>query len=65
MGLMMMDFDPERVRLPSQEWFIEKRVTELSACACLMPNSLNWGKVLFRLRRDFLGKWRNRSLRSP
>jgi hypothetical protein len=24
MGLMMMEFDPERVTLPSQEWFIEK-----------------------------------------
>jgi hypothetical protein len=43
MGLMMMEFDPEKVRLPSQEWFIEKRITELSDCACLMPNSLNWG----------------------
>jgi hypothetical protein len=25
MVLMMMEFDPERVKLPSQEWFIEKR----------------------------------------
>jgi hypothetical protein len=24
MGLMMMEFDPEKVRLPSQEWFIKK-----------------------------------------
>jgi hypothetical protein len=50
MGLMMMEFDPEKVRLPSQEWFIEKGITELSACACLMPDSLNWGRVLFRFR---------------
>jgi hypothetical protein len=25
MGLMTMEFDPERVTLPSQEWFIRKR----------------------------------------
>jgi hypothetical protein len=25
MGLIMMEFDPERVILPSQEWFIEKK----------------------------------------
>jgi hypothetical protein len=56
MGLMMMEFDPERVTLPSQEWFIEKKkITELSACAYLMPDSLNRGKVLFRFRGDFLG----------
>jgi hypothetical protein len=24
MGLMMMEFDPERVTLPNQEWFIGK-----------------------------------------
>jgi hypothetical protein len=24
MGLMMMEFDPERVILPNQEWFIGK-----------------------------------------
>jgi hypothetical protein len=68
MGLMMMEFDPEKVRLSSQEWFIflkKRRITELSACACLMPDSLNWGKVLFRFRGDFLGNWRSRSLRSP
>jgi hypothetical protein len=23
MGLMMKEFDPERVTLPNQEWFIE------------------------------------------
>jgi hypothetical protein len=33
---MMMEFDPERVILPSQEF-----ETELSACAYLMPDFLN------------------------
>jgi hypothetical protein len=54
----------KRVRLPNQEGFIEKRVTKLSAYACLVPNSLNWGKVLFRLRRDFLSNWRDSSWQS-
>jgi hypothetical protein len=66
MGLMLMDFDPEKVKLPSQEWFIEKEEeTELSACTYLMPDSPNWGRILFRFREDFLGNWRSRSLRSP
>jgi hypothetical protein len=25
MGLMMIEFDPKRVTLPNQEWFIEKK----------------------------------------
>jgi hypothetical protein len=34
MGLMMMEFDPERVILPSQEWFIEKEDNRVE-CMCL------------------------------
>jgi hypothetical protein len=34
---------------------LKKKITELSACAYLMPDFLNWGKVLFRFRGDFFG----------
>jgi hypothetical protein len=34
-----------------------KKITELSASAYLMPNFLNWGKVLFSFRGDFLSHW--------
>jgi hypothetical protein len=30
-----------------------KKITELSASVDLMPDFLNWGKVLFSLRGDF------------
>jgi hypothetical protein len=30
-----------------------KKITELSASVYLMPDFLNWGKVLFSLRGDF------------
>jgi hypothetical protein len=32
-------------------------MTELGACAYLMPDSLNWGRDLFRFRGNFLGNW--------
>jgi hypothetical protein len=38
MGLMMMEFDPGRVTLPNQEWFIGKKE---STCAYLMPDFLS------------------------
>jgi hypothetical protein len=41
-----------------------KKVTEFSACACFVYDSLNWGRDLFRFRGDFLGHWWKRSLRS-
>jgi hypothetical protein len=35
MGLMMIDFDPEKIRLPSQEWFIEKEEDDRIERVCL------------------------------
>jgi hypothetical protein len=35
MGLMMMEFDPEVVTLPNQEWFIEKEEDNRVKCMCL------------------------------
>jgi hypothetical protein len=35
MGLMMMEFDPERVTLPNQEWFIESQEDNRVKCMCL------------------------------
>jgi hypothetical protein len=32
-------------------------MTELIADAYLMPDFLNWGKVLFSFRVDFLSHW--------
>jgi hypothetical protein len=32
-------------------------LTELGACAYLIPDSLNWGRDLFRFRGDILGNW--------
>jgi hypothetical protein len=34
MGFVMMEFDPERVTLLSQEWFIEKKDNGVE-CMCL------------------------------
>jgi hypothetical protein len=35
MGLMMKEFDPERVTLPNQEWFIESKEVDRVKCICL------------------------------
>jgi hypothetical protein len=35
MGLMMMEFDHERVTLPNQEWFIERKEDNRVKCMCL------------------------------
>jgi hypothetical protein len=35
MGLMMMEFDPEGVTLPNQEWLIEKEEDNIVKCMCL------------------------------
>jgi hypothetical protein len=35
MGLMMMEFDPKRVTLLNQEWFIEKKEDNRAKCMCL------------------------------
>jgi hypothetical protein len=35
MGLMMKEFDPERVTLPNQEWFIESEEDNRVKCICL------------------------------
>jgi hypothetical protein len=53
MGLMMTELDPERVTLPSQEYSKIKKITELSANVYLMPDFLNWNKVLFSFRGGF------------
>jgi hypothetical protein len=57
MGLMMTELDPERVTLPSQECWEIKEITELSANVYLMPDFLNWNKVLFNFRGDFWSHW--------
>jgi hypothetical protein len=57
MGLMMTELDPERVTLPSQECWEMKKITELSASVNLMPDFLNWNKVLFSFRGDFWSHW--------
>jgi hypothetical protein len=59
MGLMVIEFDPKRVTLPSQEWCIGqmKRIAELSAGVYLVPDFLSWSKVLFGFRGDFLSHW--------
>jgi hypothetical protein len=54
---MMMELDPERVTLPNQECWEMKRITELSASVYLMPDFLNWNKVLFGFRGDFWSHW--------
>jgi hypothetical protein len=46
MGLMMTELDPERIILLSQECW-EIKITGLSANVYLMPNFLNWSRVLF------------------
>jgi hypothetical protein len=48
---MMKEFDPERVTLKV------KKITGLSASAYLMPDFLNWGKVLFSFRGYLLSHW--------
>jgi hypothetical protein len=35
MSLMMKEFDPERVTLPNQEWFIEIKEDNRVKCICL------------------------------
>jgi hypothetical protein len=35
MGLMMMEFDPGRVTLPNQEWFIGKKEDNRVKYMCL------------------------------
>jgi hypothetical protein len=35
MVLMMMEFDPERVTLPNQEWFIENKENNRVKCMYL------------------------------
>jgi hypothetical protein len=52
MGLMMTEPDPERITLPSQGCW-EKKIAGLSANVYLMPNFLNWNRVLFRFMGDF------------
>jgi hypothetical protein len=59
MDLMMTEPDPKRITFPSQEcWeIIKKEITGLSASVCLMPNFLNWNRVLFSFRGDFWSHW--------
>jgi hypothetical protein len=57
MDLMMMEFDPEGVTLPSQECGEIKKITGLSANVYLTPNFLNWNRVLFSFRGDFWSHW--------
>jgi hypothetical protein len=54
---MMTGLDPERVTLPSQECWELKEIIELSANVYLMPDFLNWNKVLFSFRGDFWSHW--------
>jgi hypothetical protein len=56
MGLMMTEPDPERVILPSQEYW-EMKDNRISANVYLMPNFLNWNRVLFSFRGDFWSHW--------
>jgi hypothetical protein len=35
MGLVMKEFDPERVTLPNQEWFVESKGDNRVKCICL------------------------------
>jgi hypothetical protein len=35
MGLVMKEFEPERVTLPNQGWFIEKKEDKRVKCMCL------------------------------
>jgi hypothetical protein len=35
MGLVMKEFDPERVTLPNQEWFIERKRDDRVKYMCL------------------------------
>jgi hypothetical protein len=57
MGLMMTELDPERVTLLSQECWEIKKITGLSANVYLMPNFLNWNRILFGFRGDFWRHW--------
>jgi hypothetical protein len=54
---MMTELDPERVTLPSQECWEIKKITGLSASVYLMPDFLNWNRVLFGFRGDFWSRW--------
>jgi hypothetical protein len=58
-----MKFDPQR-RIVELGMVYQKEITELGACAYLMPDSLNRGRDLFWFRRNFLGDQWKRSLRS-
>jgi hypothetical protein len=48
MGLMIKEFDPERVTLPNQEWFIESKEDNRVKCIWL-PHA--W---LLELRQGFV-----------
>jgi hypothetical protein len=54
---MMTELDPERVTLLGQEYWEIEKITELSASVYLMPDFLNWDKVLFSFRGDFWNHW--------
>jgi hypothetical protein len=54
---MMTEFDPERVTLPSQECCKIKKITRLNASVYLMPDFLNWNRVLFSFRGNFWSHW--------
>jgi hypothetical protein len=53
MGLMITELDLERVTLPVQECWEMKKITELSASVYLMPDFLNWNRILLSFRGDF------------
>jgi hypothetical protein len=50
---MMTGLDPERVTLLSQECWEIKKIIGLNASVYLMPDFLNWNRVLFGFRGDF------------
>jgi hypothetical protein len=57
MGLMMMDFDPEKVRLPSREWFIEKEENNRIERACLPHAEFpELGQGFVQVQGGFLGQ---------
>jgi hypothetical protein len=54
---MMMDFDPEKVKLPSREWFIEKEKDNRIERVCLPHvGFLELGHDFVQVQGGFLGQ---------
>jgi hypothetical protein len=57
MGLMMMDFDPEKVRLPSRGWFVEKEEGNRIERVCLPHVGFpELGQGFVQVQGGFLGQ---------